>query len=199
MNLVGTGVLHAVVAAGLVALGWTCVPSSAGMPADAAVIVHEGGALPKDLVVECAARSIPTVVIGSIRRPADLLAAVRAGATSVVDQDLPILDLLTAVQRGLSPSGVRTAQRDALLAGLRGRLRLRDRLDQLTPREQVVLAELATGRSAAEIARREHVSLTTVRSHIRSILLKLDVSSQLAAVAAGRRGRRELNLSDHVV
>jgi DNA-binding CsgD family transcriptional regulator len=39
------------------------------------------------------------------------------------------------------------------------------------------------GRSAAEIATTLVVSLTTVRSHIRSILRKLNVNSQLAAVA----------------
>jgi DNA-binding NarL/FixJ family response regulator len=39
------------------------------------------------------------------------------------------------------------------------------------------------GRAAAEIATTLVVSLTTVRSHIRSILRKLNVNSQLAAVA----------------
>jgi DNA-binding NarL/FixJ family response regulator len=40
------------------------------------------------------------------------------------------------------------------------------------------------GRSAAEIAASSFVSLATVRSQIRAILQKLDVTSQLAAVAA---------------
>jgi len=39
------------------------------------------------------------------------------------------------------------------------------------------------GRTASEIATTLVVSLTTVRSHIRSILRKLNVNSQLAAVA----------------
>jgi two-component system, NarL family, nitrate/nitrite response regulator NarL len=45
------------------------------------------------------------------------------------------------------------------------------------------------GRTASEIADERVVSLATVRSQIRAILLKLDVSSQLAAVAMAHRAR----------
>ena len=43
------------------------------------------------------------------------------------------------------------------------------------------------GLSAAEIAEQRVVSLATVRSQIRAILQKLDVTSQLAAVAMAHR------------
>ena len=58
-----------------------------------------------------------------------------------------------------------------------------DSLVHLTPSERRVLFHMMEGRSAAEIATTLVVSLTTVRSHIRSILRKLNVNSQLAAVA----------------
>ena len=58
-----------------------------------------------------------------------------------------------------------------------------DALVHLTPSERRVLFYLMEGRSATEIATTLVVSLTTVRSHIRSILRKLNVNSQLAAVA----------------
>ena len=58
-----------------------------------------------------------------------------------------------------------------------------DALVHLTPSERRVLFHMMEGRSAAEIATGLVVSLTTVRSHIRSILRKLNVNSQLAAVA----------------
>lgn len=58
-----------------------------------------------------------------------------------------------------------------------------DTLVHLTPSERRVLFHMMEGRSAAEIATTLVVSLTTVRSHIRSILRKLNVNSQLAAVA----------------
>ncbi|SDI09338.1 regulatory protein, luxR family [Actinokineospora alba] len=195
MRLVGAGVLRAVLAAGLAALGWTCVRDPAGLAVCAAVIVHEHGVLSSDLVAECVAHAMPTVVVGSVRCPRELIIAVRAGATSVVDRDLPVPELLAAVQQGLTD----TSRHGALVEGLRLRMRLQERLDRLTPRERTVLTDLAAGLAAAEIAHREHVSLTTVRTHIRSILLKLNVSSQLAAVAAGRAGWRELNLPDHAV
>lgn len=53
----------------------------------------------------------------------------------------------------------------------------------LTASERRVLFYLTTGRSAQEIADDLVISVTTVRSHIRSILRKLGVRSQLAAVA----------------
>jgi DNA-binding NarL/FixJ family response regulator len=56
-------------------------------------------------------------------------------------------------------------------------------LVHLTPSERRVLFHMMEGRSAADIATTLVVSLTTVRSHIRSILRKLNVNSQLAAVA----------------
>jgi DNA-binding CsgD family transcriptional regulator len=56
-------------------------------------------------------------------------------------------------------------------------------LVQLTASERRVLFYLTTGRSAQDIAGDLVVSVTTVRSHIRSILRKLGVRSQLAAVA----------------
>ncbi len=59
----------------------------------------------------------------------------------------------------------------------------------LTSSERRVLYYLTAGRSAQEIADELVVSLATVRSHIRSVLRKLGVRSQLAAVAvANSRG-----------
>jgi DNA-binding CsgD family transcriptional regulator len=56
----------------------------------------------------------------------------------------------------------------------------------LTPREAQVLERLSEGDTASEIALADYVAVATVRSQIRSILRKLDVSSQLAAVAIYR-------------
>mgnify|MGYP000607291262 CR=1 FL=1 len=75
-------------------------------------------------------------------------------------------------------------QRDLLryFARRHDRVRL-DPFRQLTARESEVLYDLMQGRNADAIAEASFVSVTTVRTHIRSILRKLDVSSQLAAVA----------------
>lgn len=58
---------------------------------------------------------------------------------------------------------------------------------QLTRRERQVLLALMRGATAREISKEAYVSLTTVRSQIRSILGKLGVSSQLAAVVLAYR------------
>ena len=47
-----------------------------------------------------------------------------------------------------------------------------------------MLAQLMAGRTVDQIASTSVVSLTTVRTHVRSILAKLGVHSQIAAVAA---------------
>lgn len=54
---------------------------------------------------------------------------------------------------------------------------------QLSPREREVLDRLAHGEAADTIASSTFVSLATVRTQIQAILRKLQVSSQLAAVA----------------
>ena len=63
----------------------------------------------------------------------------------------------------------------------------RELLASLSPRERVVLDRIMTGMSAPQIAEAEFVAVPTVRSQIRSILGKLCVNSQLAAVAIAHR------------
>lgn len=59
--------------------------------------------------------------------------------------------------------------------------------DFLTPREAEVLGDIIDGRSADDISRESGVAISTVRSQIKSILQKLGVGSQIAAVALARR------------
>jgi DNA-binding NarL/FixJ family response regulator len=71
------------------------------------------------------------------------------------------------------------------------------RLLLLTRSERRVLYHLTTGATAIEIAEKLVLSLATVRSHIRSILRKLEVSSQLAAVAIAQGHSTRLAESEH--
>lgn len=59
---------------------------------------------------------------------------------------------------------------------------MRRRLELLTPRERQVLDSLINGLSVRDIAKTAVVSEATVRTQVKSILAKLEVSSQLAAV-----------------
>jgi two-component system, NarL family, nitrate/nitrite response regulator NarL len=62
-----------------------------------------------------------------------------------------------------------------------------DRLATLTQREQEILAQLTLGRQVREIADQHVVSENTVRTQVKSILTKLDVGSQVAAVGLAYR------------
>ena len=62
-----------------------------------------------------------------------------------------------------------------------------EKYERLTTREREVLQGLVNGQNAEEIATASFVSLTTVRTQIRAIFTKLEVGSQLAAVALAVR------------
>lgn len=60
-------------------------------------------------------------------------------------------------------------------------------LEPLTPREREILASLAAGFSNAEIADKHFVSLNTVKTHLRQIYGKLEVTRRVQAVGRARR------------
>jgi DNA-binding NarL/FixJ family response regulator len=62
--------------------------------------------------------------------------------------------------------------------------------EELTDREQQVLAMLAEGLSNKEISSRLQISTHTVKFHISSILGKLGASSRTEAVSIGMRSGR---------
>jgi DNA-binding CsgD family transcriptional regulator len=58
----------------------------------------------------------------------------------------------------------------------------------LTPRQSEVLRLLDRGHSTAQIAAELHLSLETVRNHIRHLMRALGVHTRLEAVAVARHG-----------
>jgi two-component system nitrate/nitrite response regulator NarL len=69
------------------------------------------------------------------------------------------------------------------------RLRARDGLPLLSPRERQILELIAKGSSAPQIGRELHLSTGTVKTHMLHLYEKLGVSERAAAVAeAMRRG-----------
>ena len=82
-------------------------------------------------------------------------------------------------------------ERESLLAELRhhrARVRgAREKYDRLTPRERQVLEALCAGESVTSIAAGWVVSVPTVRTQVRAVLQKLEVGSQLEAVAQAHR------------
>jgi two-component system, NarL family, nitrate/nitrite response regulator NarL len=114
------------------------------------------------------------------------------GARKVVSKTGQLNEILAVLRRidaGLPV--LAPGERDELLRMWHERRaqqqQVRSRLDQLTVREAEVLGNLTHGRTVREIASRYFVSEATVRTQVKSILSKLEVSSQLAAVALARQ------------
>ena len=68
----------------------------------------------------------------------------------------------------------------------------------LTPAQQRVLDGLTAGLTATEIAAAGHVTVDTVRSHIRALREKYGVHTQGAVVAAARQQQLWTQLADEV-
>jgi DNA-binding NarL/FixJ family response regulator len=114
--------------------------------------------------------------------------AVAAGAIGAVSKSATLQVLLDTVFAAAAGDEVMTEEeRNEWLLRYQSYQAQRRELDQhlarLTPREREVLDLLDQGNSARTIAVHLVVSLTTVRAQIRAILAKLDVKSQLEAVA----------------
>ncbi|MDQ4054477.1 MAG: response regulator transcription factor [Actinomycetota bacterium] len=111
----------------------------------------------------------------------------RHGARKAMAKTQPLNEILSVVRRIHQGLPVVTAEeREALLRQWeQHRQEVEDqrrRLDSLTPREREVLAKLREGCPVRDIARQSVVSEATVRTQVKSILAKLGVTSQLAAV-----------------
>jgi two-component system, NarL family, nitrate/nitrite response regulator NarL len=118
-------------------------------------------------------------------------ASLGRGALTVLSKSAPlqvIVDVIERIDQGLPV--ISRAERERLVQVWREHHTDDDerhrRLDRLTPREAFVLGELVRGRRVREVAVESFVSEATVRTQVKSILAKLGVSSQLAAVAVAR-------------
>ncbi|WP_328531937.1 response regulator transcription factor [Nocardioides sp. NBC_00368] len=146
---------------------------------------------------------IDVVVLTSTTDPACWGQALRRGARVVVSKSRPLNDLISIVRRltdGLRVLDVQereqlighAVRRDVELAGLR------ERFERLSHREEEVLEHLRNGRTVSQIAALNVVSPATVRTQVKSILAKLEVSSQIAAVGAAHRlGWKPPRTRDH--
>ena len=124
--------------------------------------------------------------------PVTLAQCVEAGAVGVISKRDPFDRLIEHITDVFDGRGILSlATREQLMSGLRAhRSQEADRsapFERLTVRESEVLQDLIDGKNAETIARDSFVSVATVRSHIKALLAKLGVNSQLAAVALARR------------
>jgi DNA-binding NarL/FixJ family response regulator len=120
--------------------------------------------------------------------------AVAAGALGQVAKSAPFDELVSAAIRAVEGRPLLTDDERARLQEIARTAAANDRVagerwDRLTPRERQIVERIADGRRPAAIAEEFVVSVATVRTQIRSILGKLEVTSQLE-VAALARARR---------
>lgn len=140
-----------------------------------------------NMVAPLAKAGINVVVLTASEELGRWGGCMRLGARRVLPKSGALQQALATVRRlhqGLpvmKPEELETLL-DAWARERRAHDDLRRRLDLLTPRERQVLGALIEGRTVRTISQESVVSEATVRTQVKSILSKLEVSSQLAAV-----------------
>ena len=134
------------------------------------------------------------VVFGVEDEDRDLVACAEAGVSGYVLADAALAELLQAIQT--------VARGDLYLpapvaAALFRRLATHDDVDprgpassHLTARERQILALVVQGLTTKEIAASLHIEVATVKNHVHSLLLKLQVKSRAEAAARVTQGSR---------
>lgn len=117
--------------------------------------------------------------------------AVRGGARGVLPRDASTGEIVAALEAAAAGLATMPAELAIELAsGTRTSVATRDRAastQPLTRREVEVLGMLAEGLANKNIAARLQISEHTVKTHVASILTKLDAFSRAEAVAIGAR------------
>jgi two-component system NarL family response regulator len=127
-------------------------------------------------------REARIVIITTYAGDEDIFRSLNAGAIGYLLKDAPRQEIIDAVRTAF-------AGRQYLPAALASKVVERALKPQLSQRETEVLQRIATGQSNKEIAAALFVGEGTIKTHVKSILGKLDAASRTEAVAiASRRG-----------
>ncbi|MGB9376734.1 MAG: response regulator transcription factor [Mycobacteriales bacterium] len=121
---------------------------------------------------------VRVVILTTYDRDADILRAVEAGAAGYLLKDTPREELaaaLRAAARGETVLAPPVAAR--LFTSMRS-----GPVESLTAREVQVLAEVARGRTNAEVGQALYIGEATVKTHLLRIFAKLGVDDRTAAV-----------------
>lgn len=190
----GNDVLGAALLAALTALGWRVSAESGGRPnagrrydptRHIVLVADRAGVLPAGPPAH-PSTGAAYLAVGSRTGLIELGRAVAGGVHAAVDADQPFTELVWQLHRLLS-NPLSPEQAAQFARRLDVRTAAAGLFHRLTQRERQVLGALVHGSTAAQIAGHEHLALPTVRSHIQSILAKLNSPSQLAAVALTHR------------
>jgi two-component system, NarL family, response regulator LiaR len=147
------------------------------------------GEVVRELMAACPSAQV--VVLSGRRSAAEVVEAARAGADAWVARNQGAEELESVIRgvcdgRSWFPPEMFGAILRALRADISRAREYGDTLDVLSPREREVLASMTEGKLGRQIAEELMISADTVRTHIRSILSKLDARSSLEAVSIAR-------------
>ena len=135
-------------------------------------------------------RAVPgaaVLILTTFEQDDYVFGALRAGASGFMVKRTRPEELIAAVHTIaagdslLSPSVTRRVV-DRMAQQPTPELAAEAKLDELTPREREVLGSVARGLSNREIARELVVEESTVRSHVRAILMKLELRDRVQIV-----------------
>jgi DNA-binding NarL/FixJ family response regulator len=130
-------------------------------------------------------RAVPAgthvLVLSASGEQADVLAAVKAGATGYLTKSASATELLDAVRRTARGEAVFTPALAGLMLGEYRRLASQSEKTRpvLTERETEVLRLVAKGLTSKEIAARLVVSRRTVENHVQATLRKLQLHNRV--------------------
>ncbi len=133
---------------------------------------------------------VKVVILTTFEQDDYIFGAIDAGASGFLLKRTRPEELIAAVHtvaRGdslLSPSVTRTVL-DRLAGELSSPRQAEARLEELTPREREVLEHVARGLSNGEIAQALVIEESTVKTHVKRILMKLGVRDRIHAVIFG--------------
>jgi DNA-binding NarL/FixJ family response regulator len=149
-----------------------------------------------DLIVPLRAQGWTVLVFTGTTDLDRIAEAVAHGAANWVVKGANFPELLSTVRemtegRGQLPQAERATLIKRYQAVMATGRKDAERLKTLSPREREVLGRLTEGATAAAIAAETHTSIRTVQTHIHRILTKLEVNSQLAAIAIAFRHRTQ--------
>jgi DNA-binding NarL/FixJ family response regulator len=169
--------------------------AAAGPSVSVLVLVDEVSAADRAAVLAAYAGRLRPPGLLLVRSPSapqdDLPALLRLAGVGLVEEDAPGAEAVAAVE-ALARGGFYLSAlyqfrwKECFLSAVTARVQPPPAT--LTAREQEVLAELAEGKSNADIARALFIGLNTVDTHLMSIFRKLGVHNRTEAVAMVLRG-----------
>lgn len=151
-----------------------------------------GDGTAEHLIGEIKAGGAAVVMLTATEDPVTIAQCVEAGAVGHLSKGVSPDELVDAVERVVTTGELLSEEERFDLSATLRQAQSRTEAElapfrRLTEREQQVMKAICDGRSAAQMAEAWDVSVATVRSHIRAVLVKLNVGSQLEAAAMARR------------